>query len=323
MRKTCLKAFQVITVFLLLFLAVSTFIPQVNEFPPGEYPGAANRLIPVLHLDRLYGSPINIALWGLLALIIIAGILFKGIHTPIRKILHLLLALCFIVIAVEKSSNRRFNITIREGQEILFSDYTGTISEKHNLRIKLLQFEIQRHPDQRTPRAFISHLLINNQDTVQLAVNKPYAIERYRLYQSAYVQEFTFLVNIDDQVYTMNFGDSVSLTDGSFTLKDFDHQTRQFNLRVNDKHYHIGMKQPQTIGAHHVIINPGGTCYDSIIAVAEVRWIKLLLLLGLLYIVSLFIAFWYRSGTALTQKVRNWLTWTSQNFKFQIANTKI
>ena len=302
MRKTCLKAFQIISIILLLFLAVSTFVPQVSEFPPGEYPGAANRLIRVLHLDRFYESPINIALWELLALFIIAGIFFKGIHTPIRKILHLLLALCFIVIAVEKSSNRHFNITIREGQEILFSDYTGTISEKHNLRIKLLQFEIQRYPDQRTPKAFISHLLINNQDTVQLAVNKPYAIDRYRLYQSAYEQKLTFLVNIDDRVYTMSFGDSVSLTDGSFSLEDFDHQTRQFNLCVNDKYYHIGMKQPQVIGAHHVVINPGGTYYDSVIAVAEVRWIKLLLLLSLLYLVSLSIAFWYRSGAALSKK---------------------
>jgi hypothetical protein len=92
------------------------------------------------------------------------------------------------------------------------------------------------------------------------------------------------------------------LTDGLFTFEDFDYQTRYFNLCINDKYYHIGMKQPQIIGTHHVVINPGGTCYDSIIAVAEVRWIKLLLPLGLLYIVSLSITFWHRSGTALSKK---------------------
>ena len=297
MRKTWIKAFQIISILILVFLTISTFIPQVNEFPPGEYPGAANGLIRVLHLDRFYGSPINAALWGLLALIIIGGILFKVFRTPIRRILHLLLALCFIIIAVEKSSNRRFNITISEGEEILFSDYTGTISEKHNVRVKLLRFEIQHHSDQRTPKAFISHLLINDQDTVQLAVNKPYAIDRYRLYQSAYDQKFTFAVSIDDQIHSMSFGDSVSLTNGFFVLQDFNHQTRQFNLRVNDKYYHISMKQPQRIDFHNIIINPGGMYYDSIIEVAEVRGTKLLLLLGFLYIVSLIIAFRHRKGT--------------------------
>ncbi len=294
MRKTWIKAFQIISILILLFLTISTFIPQVNEFPPGEYPGAANSLIRVLHLDRFYGSPINIALWGLLSLIIIGGILFKVFRTPIQKVVHLLLALCFIIIAVEKSSNRRFNITISEGEEILFSDYTGAISEKHNVRVKLIRFEIRHHSDQRTPKAFISHLLINNMDTVRLAVNKPYAIDRYRLYQSAYDQKFTFAVSIDDQIHSMSFGDSVSLTNGYFVLEDFNHQTRQFNLRVNDKYYHISMKQPQRIDAHNIIINPGGMYYDSIIEVAEVRGTKLLLFLGLLYIVALFGAFWRR-----------------------------
>jgi len=297
MRKTWIKAFQIISILILVFLTISTFIPQVNEFPPGEYPGAANSLIRVLQLDRFYRSPINVALWGLLALIIIGGILFKVFRTPIRKILHLLLALCFIIIAIEKSSNRRFNITISEGEEILFSDYTGAISEKHNVRVKLIRFEIQHHSDQSTPKAFISHLLINNMDTVRLAVNKPYAIDRYRLYQSAYDQKFTFAVSIDDQIHSMSFGDSVSLTNGFFVLKDFNHQTRQFNLRVNDKYYHISMKQAQVIEKYNVIINPGGMYYDSIIEVAEVRGTKLLLLLGFFYIVSLIIAFWYRKGT--------------------------
>ena len=297
MRKTWIKAFQIISIILLIFLAVSTFVPQVNEFPPGEYPGAANSLIHVLHLDRFYGSPINIALWGFLSLIIIGGILFKVFRTPIRKILHLLLALCFIIIAVEKSVNRRFNITISEGQEILFSDYAGTISEKHNVRVKLLRFEIRHHPDKRTPKAFISHLIINDQDTGQLAVNKPYAIDRYRLYQSAYDQKLTFAVSIDDQIHSMSFGDSVSLKSGFFVLEDFNHQTRQFNLCVDDKYYYISMKQPQVIEKYNVIINSGGIRYDSIIEVAEVRGAKLLLLLGFLYIVSLIIAFWYRKGT--------------------------
>ncbi|MDO9549305.1 MAG: cytochrome c biogenesis protein ResB, partial [Candidatus Marinimicrobia bacterium] len=209
MRKFWIRAFQIISILLVLFLAVSTFIPQTSEFPPGEYPGAANSLIRFLHLDRFYNSPINIALWGLLTVIIIGSIFFKGIRTPVQKIIHLLLALCFIVIAIEKGSNQRFNFRIREGEEIRFSDYTDSKSDKYDVTIKLLDFDIQYHPGQHTPKAFISQLQIDGEDTVYLAVNKPYAIGHYRLYQSAYDQELIFHLNINGETYPVIFGDTV------------------------------------------------------------------------------------------------------------------
>ncbi len=294
MRKSWINTFQIISILLLLLLIISTFIPQVNEFASGEYPGAANRLVKFLHLDRFYNSPINIALWGLLSLIMIGSVLYKGIRSPIQKIIHLILALIFIVIVIEKSTNQRFIITIKEDQEVQFSDYTGDTSEKHDIHLKLLRFEIQHHPDQRTPKAFISHLLINDQDTVQLAVNKPFAIGHYRLYQSAYDQDVIFNLNINGTEHPVSFGDTVFVDSSEFIFEGYSHQRRVFDLKIDGKYYHTGMQQTRRIGKNSVIIVPGGTCYTSIIDVAEVRWTKLLLILSLLYIVGLFIAFWRR-----------------------------
>lgn len=279
---------------LVLLLAVSTFIPQTSEFPPGEYPGAANGLISFLHLDRFYNSPLNVALWGLLTVALIGSILSKRIHSPMQIIMHLLLALCFIVIIIEKSTNQRFSLKIKEGEEIRFSDYTDSKSPKYDVTIKLLNFEIQYHPGQRMPKAFISHLLINRQDTVQLAVNKPYAIGHYRLYQSAYDKELVFNLNINGTDYPVGFGDTVLVDSSEFILEGFNHQRRVFDLKINGKYYHTGMQQPRRLDRYSFVIIPGGMRWISIIEVAEVRWTKLLLVLGFLFIVGLFMAFWRR-----------------------------
>ncbi|HDP68125.1 MAG TPA: hypothetical protein ENN20_06445 [Candidatus Marinimicrobia bacterium] len=294
MRKYWIYAFQIVSILLLVFLVVSTFIPQVSEFPPGEYPGAANRLIRTLHLDRFYDSPVNVLLWGILALSMIAGIVLKGIRSPIQKILHLLLALCFIIIAVEKSSNRRFFMTIREDETVRLSDFTKSASATHDCELRLLQFEIQYHDNQRTPRAFLSQLLINERDTVQLAVNKPLAIGHYRLYQNAYDRKILFYLNINNQDYAAALGDTVICGAVECILADFDHAKRVFNIKVADNDYSIGMLQPLRIGDLELVIKPGKTVYSSIIEVAEVRWTKLLLVLALLYIIVLAVAFWRR-----------------------------
>ncbi|MBU1063942.1 cytochrome c biogenesis protein ResB [bacterium] len=294
MRKFWIRTFQIISILLLLFLAVSTFIPQTSEFPPGAYPGTTNVLIHFFHLDRFYSSPVNVVLWGLLTGIIIGSILLKGIHTPIQKIIHLLLALCFIVIAIEKSTNQRFDFRIKEGEEIRFSNYTDSKSDKYDISIKLLDFDIQYHPGQHTAKAFISRLQIDGKDTVYLAVNKPYAIGHYRLYQSAYDQEIIFHFKINGENYPVIFGDTVFVDSSEFILEGFSRQQRVFDLKINEKYYHTGMQQPRRIDNYSIIVAPGGTRYTSIIEVAEVRWTKLLLILGSLYIAGLFIAFWRR-----------------------------
>lgn len=291
MRKYWIYAFQIVSLLLLVFLVVSTFIPQVSEFPPGEYPGAANRLVNILHLDRFYDSPINALLWGILSLSIIAAIVLKGIRSPLQKILHLLLALCFIIIAVEKSTNRRFIMTIREGETVHLSDFTKSASVKHDCELQLLQFEIKYHDNRRTPKAFISQLLINKQDTVQLAVNKPLAIGHYRLYQNAYDRDILFYLNINGRDHAAALGDTVFYGGIECILADFDHTERVFNLKIGGQHYAIGMLQPLRIGDLELVIKPGKTIYSSTIEVAEVRWTKLLLVLALLYLVVLAFAF--------------------------------
>ena len=294
MRNTWIKAFQIISIFLLVFLAVSTFIPQISEFPPGEYPGAANGLIRFLHLDQFYNSPLNAALWGLLSLIIIGSVLFKGIRSPIQKIIHIILAISFMVIAIEKSSNQRFDISIQEGETIHFAKYVNTESDKYDVTIKLLNFEIQMHPGHNMPKAFISHLLVNGRDTIQLAVNKPVSIGHYRLYQSAYDKNMVFNLNINGIPYPVGFGDSITVDNNKYILEGFDHQQRVFHLKYNDDDIYTSMQKLLKVDHNNITIMPGEMRFTSIIDVAEIRWTKLLLLLGLLYIAGLARAFWRR-----------------------------
>ncbi|MBN2601899.1 MAG: cytochrome c biogenesis protein ResB [Candidatus Marinimicrobia bacterium] len=294
MRKYWIYAFQIVSLLLLVFLAISTFIPQQSEFLPGEYPGAANGLIRFLHLDRFYNSPINAILWGLLSLVILISVFTNVIRKPVQKVIHILLALIFIIIAIEKSSNQRFDIAIEEGETIHFASYTENSSDKYDVTIQLLKFEIQMHPGGRMPKAFISHLLINEKDTILLAVNKPVGIGHYRLYQSAYDQVMTFYLNINNELFPVAFGDTVSVNGNEYIFEAFNHEERVFDLKVNDRYFHSGMQQPVSIGDVTVTIMPGGLRYTSIIEVAEVRWTKLLLMLAILYIGGLAWAFWHR-----------------------------
>jgi hypothetical protein len=296
LRHFWIKTFQIISILLLVFLVISTFIPQISEYAPGEYPGAANGVIRFFQLDRFYNSPINIALWAILSLIIIGSILFKGIRNPIQKINHLILALIFIVVIIEKSTNRRFEIAIREGEEVCLSDDIDTISEKRAVFLKLLRFEIQQHPDQSTPKAFISHLLVNHQDTVQLAVNRPLAIDHCRLYQSAYDREMLFNLQINGQDYPVLAGDTLQVDTTEFIFEGFSHQRRVFDLKIGGKYYHTGIKQPRRIQRYDVMIQPGEMRYTSIIEVAEIRWTKLLLVLAVLYLTGLAFSFWRRKS---------------------------
>jgi len=290
LRNYWLKAFQIIVILLLILLSVSTFIPQITEFPQGQYPGT-NALIQFLQLDRFYNSPLNILLWAILTLSIFGSILLKDTQPLNQKILHLLLALIFITIGIEKSINQRYLIPIKEGEEIQFSRSAGIGQD--DTRLKLLQFEILYHPDNRTPKAFISHFLLNNQDSVQLAVNQPLAIGSFRLYQNSYDRQTLIPLMVDQNTFRMSVGDSLILKNKTLRLAEFNPGAGIARIIYDAKSYYLETNQLCRIEDYHFTIKPAESCYRSIIEAVEVRGTKAILAFCLLYLISLASAFWF------------------------------
>ena len=290
MRNYWLKTFQLIVILLLIFLSVSSFILQISEFPQGKYPGT-NALIQFLQLDRFYNSPLNILLWAILTLSIFGSILLKDTQPLMQKILHLLLVLIFITIGIEKSINRRYLIPIKEDEEIQFSSFAG--ARQADIQLKLLQFEILYHPDQQTPKAFISHFLLNQQDSVQLAVNQPLKIGNLRLYQNSYDQQTLIPLMVDQNLFLMSIGDSLILTDKILKLAEFNPVAGIARIIYDDKSYYLETNQPCKIEDFHFTIKPAESRYRSIIEAVEIRGTKTLLTFCLLYLISLALVFWF------------------------------
>ena len=128
MKNTLLRLFQILLSVLLIFLAVSTFMILKSE--PG-----------FLFLNRFYDSPLNLALWLILVVILIIAVLFNGIRTPRQKILHLMLAVIIVLFIVDKSSNERSFVKIREGDNLMLSEVIASENEIYNVSIFFMTLE--------------------------------------------------------------------------------------------------------------------------------------------------------------------------------------
>lgn len=274
MKKILLKSFQIIAIFLLLFLALSTFMPMKAE--PG-----------FLFLNDFYDSPLNFGLWLLLALILILAVLFKGVRSGKQKILHLALALIIVLFTVDKSNNERFFITIREGESLDLVEHIGD----HGKIIRLDRFEIDLHDDEETPKAYRSHLTIDKTKAV-LGVNKPLSIGKYRLYQSAFEQNYFFSLKIGNKAFELTFGDSLETPAGKVILDDYDDRIRHFKLRVDGDTQWLPLNTEIAIQDIPWKIAPLEERYSSVIEVVEVRGLFWLLIAGIVYLIIMAFDFW-------------------------------
>lgn len=294
MSKITIRLFQILTVVLTILLIFSTFVPQRSEFAEGVYPFNSNWFVRVFQLDHFYTSQIHIGLWILVIVLLLLSVFTNVIKSRNKKFLHLLLALIFIVVIYDKSTNKRFFISIIEGETVRFSEFVQYPAERENVAIRLDKFEIQQHPGSMTPKAFISHLNINGKKDA-LSINKPLAIGRYRLFQNAYDQKLYFELSVNEITRQMTFGDTVKVEGKTIALVTIDQDSQQFLLSVNDIEYRVPVSQTVNVNGQAIRIQPAGLRYVSIIEVAQVKGARLLLILGILYIIPLVFTFWRKS----------------------------
>ena len=278
MKNLLLRLFQIVSIILLILLAVSTFLPF------SEDPG-------FLFLNRFYDSPLNFALWVLMATALVAAVVFKGIRSPRQKILHLALAVIIALFIVDKSTNERFFMTLKEGDIIDLTNYIDSDREIYDLDIKLNSFEIDLHDDEQSPRSYRSYLTLNDQNVV-LEVNKPLAIGRYRLYQSAFEKHYYFDLQAGSEHIELTFGDTVITESGAVVLDDYNRNIRHFRLIVDSQTRWLPINAPVTFDDTEWSISPIGEVYSSVIEVVRVSGLFWLLIAGIIYLIIMGWDFW-------------------------------
>jgi cbb3-type cytochrome oxidase subunit 3 len=274
MKKIFLISFQILAILLLAFLALSTFMPIKSD--PG-----------FLFLNNFYNSPLNLVLWLLLAMIIIVAVVFKGIRSPRQKILHIALAVIIVLFIIDKSTNERFFVTIREGESIELADHI----HDHEKTLRLDRFEIDLHDDEETPRSYRSYLRLNDEDAV-LEVNKPLAVGKYRLYQSAFEKHYYFELWIGNEHVELTFGDTVTIAQEQIVLDDYNTTIRHFRLIIDGRTHWLPLNSPVTFDDIEWSISPVGEVYSSVIEVVKVSGLFWLLLAGIVYLLVIAWDFW-------------------------------
>lgn len=284
-----LRIFQIVALVLILLLAASTFFPQQPELS-SDY-SSPNLLVRWMNLDRFYNSGLNGILWLFLTVLLVLAVIFNIVRTTTQKALHLLLALIFGVVFLNKNLEVRFFITIAEGKEVLLSSFVDRLHEKDDATVRLERFEIPTHAGTSAPKNYISHLVINQIEPVDLAVNHPVSVGKFHLYQNSYDRIFFFRVEINDKSFETAFGDTFNVDGMPVSVIAFDDHTEKFIMSIGDEEFRPPLDQPFPAGGKIVRIIPQGIRFISVIEVVQPVGVKWLAVLGLLYIFSLVLAF--------------------------------
>jgi len=286
MRNKMLFLFKILTKVIILLLAISTFFAQQTN--PINY--SDNFFIRILCLDHFYNSPINITVFIVMILLIVISLFVKAIKKNEQLILHLIIILAFIVILFDKSTNHRTMMPILEGETVNLQDFIN--DDNYSEIITLEKFLIEQHEDSEMPKAFTSHLIIDNMEKVELNVNKPHKIGKYRLYQSTYHKIPVYNFKLDSIEYSIMPEDTLLVNNNEISIF-LSPDMRNLTFNFNEQKIALSPRGGQfVIGDYQIDLSFTESKYYSGIEVAEGSGMRILLILGLLYLGTLGYCFW-------------------------------
>ncbi len=289
MKKRLISSFQYLSGIIIILLIFATFFLQKEN--PETF--SQNIFVKFFALDHFYDSYPNTILFSAMILLIFLSIIFRALKKKTAVMLHIIIALAFIVIIFDKSVNSQFTVPIREETEINFGEVVNNETDKYNINLYLEKFQIIHHPNSSMPKSFTSFLILDKQDTVKISVNKPLKLGKYRLYQSAYHKIPLYEVNIIDKNYKLFLGDSAIYNNNKISIEKYPPNPEKFIFRLNNEFVLLNTdKSELNINNLPVKVALLDTKFVSIIEVAEKTGMKLLLLLGLAYLFVLGIVFW-------------------------------
>lgn len=288
MKKRIIFYFQILTALILILLAFATFFNQKGN------PDTFSRvfLVKYLALDHFYDSIQNISLFSIMILLIFISIIFGVLKRKIQVTLHVIIAISFLIIIFDKSFNLRKIVPIREGTTHSFSELVNNESDT-DILLHLNQFEIEHHPNSKMPKAFTSEIVIDNQDTVYINVNKPLKIGKYRLYQNAYEKIFLYEIDVNNEKYYLFSGDTISTAEYNIYLKIINSNYQKVLIGINNESGIVNSNgEKNIINNLPVKVTFVEMKFISKLEIAETTGMKLLLILGIGYLVVIGIAFW-------------------------------
>jgi len=284
LKKLLTRFFQVVTAVITALLILSTFVPQGVRPEALPIGGLGQFLVRLLQLHQFYDSGLHLVLWLLMLLLIVLAIALGSIRSRTQRFLHLVFVGLIGLVIVDKLQNERFFLPLEEGQQIQLGEHVSSSGSIYQTELQLLRFQIEKHPGSEMPRAFTSTLLRDHRDTLTLGVNRPLRIGKYRLYQSAYEQNFYFDLTVDTSRFTMSFGDSIRFGNQQLLLDSYQHASRQFVLEWDGRQYRVPLNRATEIAGMEIAVSPAGRRFVSIIEVVEVQGVFWLLIFGLLYL---------------------------------------
>jgi len=286
MKKNMLLSFQILTKIIIILLAISTFFIQHEN--PENY--SNNLLVKLFSLDHYYNSPLNIALFSLMVILMIVAIFVRRLKAKDQIILHIIIALSFLVIIFDKSLNTHLMMPIFEGETINFGKIIG--DDNYTQKIVLEKFDIEYHEDSNMPSAYTSTLKIDDNNPIQLNVNKPVKIGKYRLYQNAFDRIPVYNLNFEGSDFEIAIGDTLLVKNHTIFI-DMKENRRSINFCFNEQQKTLSpMGGKFHINKFEFDLKMDNVAYVSIIEVASVKGMRMLLFLGLAFLAALGFAFW-------------------------------
>lgn len=279
------KFYQILIALIVVLMTIVTLTPIFTNFS-----NPSPLLTRFLPIEQFYHSWLNLTLWALICLALLGVALFGKSMSRAKKVLHLMLALIFLLVGYDKITDRRTFIILKENQVVnLYSAKTNT----EILKLRLLNFTIQKHPDQQAVAQYRSQILINERDTVYLEVNHPLALGQYRFFQNSYQERPRFTIVAAQDTFHCLLGDSALFRQNYLTLKPSASNPGAPTIWYNGKTYLPNAAGVVTIDNQPLSIRPAGHGYISIIEVVRATEPKILMIFGIFYLICLAYVLWW------------------------------
>lgn len=278
------RVFQILTSILVLLLAGETLLPLIIKNPESSLAAAFSQ--------NIYQSEIFIVIYSLLVLALFAATAFSREMNGGIRVMHLTLALTFVLIGYDKFSNPPSFITLREQLPV---SVTLNRPNPVNITLRLLRFEnIKNSTDAPAPQ-YSSTILLNERDTLLLTSNQPAKVGSYRFLLNSFQVKPRFAIIAGKDTLLATSGDSLRLHDAFLTVLYPDSDGQLPPILFKNIAY-----QPQTNGLIFIEKTPiwikkTGQMYLNTISIVQATKPKIILLLGSFYLLCLIYVLWWKN----------------------------
>jgi hypothetical protein len=278
------RIFQLLISVLILILASGTLLQSHLKALDNDLTASLS--------PNIYQSILFIIFWSLMVLALFAAVAFSREMSGGIRVMHLTLALTFVLIGYDKFSTPHHLITLKEQLPISVAlSHTQPV----NITLRLLGVEkIAKSSDDTIPQ-YQSTILLNESDTLLLPSNRPVKIGSYRIRLNSWQVKPRYAIIAGEDTLYATSGDSLLISDHYLTVLYPDSVSQLPPLLYKNIGY-----QPQTNGLIFIEKTPiriknAGQISFSTISIIQATKPKIIILLGGFYLLCLIYVLWWKS----------------------------